>query len=451
MNIKRIIEKDTRTAFEKIKALYGEDTAILSNKKVGSQVEVVVAIDLNDGSYQLQTDPEAEVGEVVSKPRKKIHTNYADAPKVDWMQARRTAEQQVKPTETLTEKESIEQVRKLLEKTRPEPDTSSVSGVEEDKATQPSISSLALEMSMLRDMFQTHLEQTAMLQKESLTLDAKDILRTLEQQCVLPEQLVKLQSELVAKSNEPVLSQTLSWFNERLCSAEFDPVKEGGIYALVGLSGVGKTTTIAKLASQGALIHGRERIALVTLDHNRIGSREQMNLFAMMLGVDVINASSTRELKSKLAGLSEKRLVLIDTAGVSLRSNGLPVLVDALTESHRQLKVILTLAANNQTAINRQNVDALKGKVCGCVATKLDETLSLGGIVSSLVDSQIPVIGVSEGPEIPSCYRPITGLELVNLWFDIPQTSSVSKPALTRTSTDLGFSALSELKLGSAL
>lgn len=453
MNIKRVVEKDTRTAFEKIKALYGEDTAILSNKKVGSQVEVVVAIDLNDGSYALEDDPHANVGAVVSKPRARVQSQNSDAPTVDWMQARRAAEQRTSDQSArpraapLSEQESIDQVRKLLEKTRPEAEVPSPTAAA--PMPEPSLASLALEMGMLRDLFQSHIENQMAQERNALGLSAKDMLRTLEQQNVQQQQLARLQTHLSGVEDAHVIDATLDWFNERLCTSDLNPIEEGGIYALVGLSGVGKTTTIAKLASQAALIHGRGNIALITLDHNRIGSREQMNLFGMMLGVDVINTSSAAELKRGLAALGSKRLVLIDTAGVSLRSNGLSVLVDSLMSSHPRLKVLLTLAANNQTAINQQNCDALRGKAAGTIVTKLDETLDCGGVVSALVDSGIGLVGACEGPEIPGCYTPMTSTELVAHWFDLDtQTSGFSD--VPTVDADLGFSALTDFKVGAA-
>ena len=94
MNIKRVVEKDTRTAFEVIKEKYGEDVVILSNKRVGKQVEIMVAIDLNDGSYNLQDDPESGVGKAKVIDKKKIHApdEAKGAPTVAWMEARKKAD-----------------------------------------------------------------------------------------------------------------------------------------------------------------------------------------------------------------------------------------------------------------------------------------------------------------------------------------------------------------------
>ena len=432
MNIKRVIEKDTRTAFEKIKQLYGEDTAILSNKKVGNQVEVVVAINLNDGSYSLQQDPEAAVGEVVSKPRPVVHDKADSAPTVEWMQARRSAEERQPKANTLSEKESIDQVRKLLEKTRAEQpkDSSHVASLQATE--QPSLQSLAMEMSALRDMFQSHLEKESDERRASMGVFAKDMLRTLDEQGVIKHQVAKLQRSLTSIDDAEVFETSVNWFKQRLGTADINPVMDGGIFAFVGLSGVGKTTTIAKIASQAALVHGRDNVALITQDHNRIGSREQMNLFGMMLGVEVINSSNTRQLKECLNSVAHKKLVLIDTAGVGLRSDGLSVLADSLMEAHEHLQVILTLAANNQTAVNQKNCQDMKGKVCGTIVTKLDETLSCGGVVSSLIESSHSIIGASEGAEIPRCYNPMSGPELVNHWFEIP-TSTISEESMSAT------------------
>ena len=434
MNIKRVVEKDTRTAFEMIKEQYGEDVVILSNKRVGKQVEIMVAIDLNDGSYNLQDDPESGVGKAKVIDKKKIHTpdEAKSAPTVAWMEARKKADaaNPLKHREPLSEQESIEQVRKLLEKTKPVVEREDVVESPVLAAGSSELDDIKYEMSQLRDMFKTHLDMTARNERESLSVEAKNIIAKLEETGISAEHIEALQKEVLSQGRKrDFWKKSLAWLNADIVNSTIDPVKDGGIYAFVGLSGVGKTTTIAKLASQAALKYGKDEVALITLDHNRIGSKEQMKLFGMMLGVNVVNASNTAELRDRLREVEHKRVVLIDTAGVSLRNDSLRVNCEALKSSHRKLNVVLALSANSQRAGNDKICQDIDDLVCGTIITKLDEAMVLGGVVSTLRDSGLGLIGVSCGQEIPYDYQSFSPYELIDKCFLIEQNIQSEKPA----------------------
>lgn len=434
MNIKRIVEKDTRTAFEMIKEQYGEDVVILSNKRVGKQVEIMVAIDLNDGSYNLQDDPESGVGKAKVIDKKKIHSpdEAKSAPTVAWMEARKKADaaNPLRHREPLSEQESIEQVRKLLEKTKPVVEREDVVESPVLAAGSSELDDIKYEMSQLRDMFKTHLDMTARNERESLSVEAKNIIAKLEETGISAEHIEALQKEVLSQGRKrDFWKKSLAWLNADIVNSTIDPVKDGGIYAFVGLSGVGKTTTIAKLASQAALKYGKDEVALITLDHNRIGSKEQMKLFGMMLGVNVVNASNTAELRDRLREVEHKRVVLIDTAGVSLRNDSLRVNCEALKSSHRKLNVVLALSANSQRAGNDKICQDIDDLVCGTIITKLDEAMVLGGVVSTLRDSGLGLIGVSCGQEIPNDYQSFSPSELIDKCFLIEQNIQSEKPA----------------------
>ncbi len=434
MNIKRVVEKDTRTAFDLIKEQYGEDVVILSNKRVGKQVEIMVAIDLNDGSYNLQDDPESGVGKAKVIDKKKIHTpdEAKSAPTVAWMEARKKADaaNPLKHREPLSEQESIEQVRKLLEKTKPVVEREDVVESPALVAENSELDDIKFEMSQLRDMFKTHLDMTARNEREALSVDAKNIIEKLEAQAVSAEHIDSIQKEILSQGRKrDFWKKTVAWLNMAMINSTVDPIKDGGIYAFVGLSGVGKTTTIAKLASQAALKYGKDEVALITLDHNRIGSKEQMKLFGMMLGVNVVNASNTAELRDRLREVEHKRVVLIDTAGVSLRNDSLRVNCEALKSSHPKLNVVLALSANSQSASNDKICHDVDNLVCGVIVTKLDEAMVLGGVISTLRNSGLGLIGVSCGQEIPNDYQSFSPAELIDKCFSIEQNIESEKPA----------------------
>ena len=135
-----------------------------------------------------------------------------------------------------------------------------------------------------------------------------------------PETSYKLLSDI--DNNEPFEScwrKSLAAFVKQLPIIEEDIIKNGGVFALVGPTGVGKTTTIAKLAARFALRHGKQNVALITTDSYRIGAHEQLRIYGRILDVPVFVANDSDELNSVLKNVQDKRLVLIDTAGMSQR------------------------------------------------------------------------------------------------------------------------------------
>jgi flagellar biosynthesis protein FlhF len=179
-----------------------------------------------------------------------------------------------------------------------------------------------------------------------------------------------------------------------------DPVMEGGAIALVGPTGVGKTTTIAKLAARFAR-HNRARdIALVTLDHYRIGAQEQLFSYGRLLGVPVHSVGPDQSLGTVLEQLSDRRLVLVDTAGMSQRDRGLGQQIERLAELGPRLNSYVVLAANSAAA-EEVACRFAPLKPAGCILTKLDEAASIGAPLSAVIGQKLPLSYVAHGQRVP--------------------------------------------------
>jgi flagellar biosynthesis protein FlhF len=181
-----------------------------------------------------------------------------------------------------------------------------------------------------------------------------------------------------------------------------DPVARSGIFAFVGPTGAGKTTTIGKLAARHVLAHGNADIALVTLDSFRIGAHEQLRTLGRILNVPVRVASRPAELGNVLYELRHCKLVLIDTAGLGTSSPALQEQLAALDGLGDRLQVLQVLAANSQ----RQSLQAASrsyrtANLAGCVVTKLDEAASLGEAISLAIVERMPLAYVANGQSIP--------------------------------------------------
>jgi flagellar biosynthesis protein FlhF len=188
----------------------------------------------------------------------------------------------------------------------------------------------------------------------------------------------------------------------------------GGRVAFAGATGVGKTTTLAKIAVRWVLRHGPRDIALVAGDSVRIGAQDQLQSLAQLLGVPVYTPEKFEHLPLLLSRLSE-RLVLIDTPGSSVRDPQLASRLAVLSNSASKLETALVLAASTQAGAIEEAVKhfAPANPSC-CVLTKLDEAASLGGVLSILIRARMPVSYMSEGQRVPEDLRPARALELVS-------------------------------------
>ena len=204
------------------------------------------------------------------------------------------------------------------------------------------------------------------------------------------------------ESSEVGWTASLKYLADALPTTEEDLVCRGGIFALVGPTGVGKTTTIAKLAARYSLTHGRDDIAFVTTDNYRIAAREQLEIFARILGAPVYEAADSDSLSKVLHGLKDKGLVLIDTAGMGQKDVRLAHQFGCLSHADADIEVLLTLPANVQSESMKEIVNIFrKANPVACVLTKVDEAASLGGALSTIIRSGLPLAYVTDGQRVP--------------------------------------------------
>jgi flagellar biosynthesis protein FlhF len=189
---------------------------------------------------------------------------------------------------------------------------------------------------------------------------------------------------------------------EELPVADTDPVSDGGTYAVIGPTGVGKTTTIAKLAARAALEYGPDSIGLVTTDTFRVAAREQLDTYGQIIGIPVSHASDAQSLGEALAALRNRRLVLIDTAGLSQRDPRLPEQLARLGSASSGITTLLALSANGHAGAMQEIVDVFRtARPAACILTKTDEATSLGGALSVLIRSQLALAYVANGQRVP--------------------------------------------------
>jgi flagellar biosynthesis protein FlhF len=190
--------------------------------------------------------------------------------------------------------------------------------------------------------------------------------------------------------------------NLMTAGADNDIVERGGVYAIVGPTGVGKTTTTAKLAARGVVRHGADRVALLTTDTYRIGAHEQLRIYGRILGVTTSVVRDAQELKATLSELRGKHMVLIDTIGMSQRDKLVAEQVHALTRSGGNVKRLLLL---NATCNGDTLEDVVRcyepASLDGCILTKIDEAQSIGAALDVIIRNRLALHFVANGQRVP--------------------------------------------------
>jgi flagellar biosynthesis protein FlhF len=193
-----------------------------------------------------------------------------------------------------------------------------------------------------------------------------------------------------------------------------DILTNGGAVALIGPTGVGKTTTVAKLAARCILRHGQRSVALITMDDQRIGAQEQLRIYGKILGAPVHVAREGQGLADLLAELRGYRLVLIDTAGMGQRDLRLTQQLGLIRSTDTPIRPYLVLSAAAQFAALEETVRAFApASPRSCIITKVDEATSLGGVLSVAALHGLPFAYVSDGQRVPEDLRPARSHTLV--------------------------------------
>jgi flagellar biosynthesis protein FlhF len=373
MKIRRYLAKDMRQALKQVREQQGPDAVILSSRNMGGEVEVVAAVDF---------DPDVHHAAVAND---EVDVYAADAA-------------------------DTHDFAHLLNRSLGDasPGTDLAFG-------NTDASGVNAELSALRRMLET---QLATLAWNDLTRRAPihtEVLKELTKIGVATELAAEFVSQLPARC-EFVEAQrlVLALLAHRIPVQADRWSGKGGMIALVGATGVGKTSTLAKIAARWVLESGASELALVSADSVRIGAHEQLQTIGRLLGVPCYCVDSVQELPALLADLQNRKLVLIDTAGLSQRDQRLAQELEALAVAHPRLETVLVLPANGQAgSLEETLVRFASAQPATCILTKIDEAASLGGALSALIRAELPVSFVCDGQRLAEDIKPARAHQLV--------------------------------------
>lgn len=432
MKIKRFVAKDMRSALAEVKEFLGPDAIILSNKKVADGVEIVAAIDAEPAVAKPRQ----------SAPAKAVMEDITPAPK------RAEPRLDIK-IDDQHEQEPADSLRALLARQMIKQQGRDLAASQSGKApvTEPRINKAAqferqnsVNHTSSHAAIPTHIQeitkaqqaqaqlmqqQFAQMQNEMLSMRQllqhqvsglmwQDLARREPVRALVIENLQQLGlSEQIADqlacfmpddlNSADAWKTALELLGGQLTTTNDDILRRGGVVALVGPTGVGKTTTVAKLAAGFAKRHGVDQVALITTDCFRIGAFEQLATFGRIIGCPVKQAKDSEELSLLLNQLQQRKLILIDTAGMSQRDLKLAEKLASLMHNSRvKIKSYLVLSATAQSRVMQESVQQFKRiGLSGCIFTKLDECLSLGEVINVAIQNALPVSYLTNGQRVP--------------------------------------------------
>lgn len=407
MKIKRYFAPDMRQAINRVREAQGPDAVILSSRKVEGGIELIAAIDYDEEEVQRMAS-EAEPAGAPAADAGIQRDAYASAPDGA------AAPEDDDPLGALLTP-VMEPPRDAEAGEKPQATTGSGGRGRRDPMREPALLAMQKEIQGLRGMLQEQLSSLANQEFARAEPWRATIARRL-QWIGLEQELSRDIARQVDTPDDPVegWEEALSAFADRVPVATDGLLDESGIITLVGPSGVGKTTTVAKLAALYTLRHGQDSVALITTDGNRLGAQRQLQTFGQLLGVPVYAAQTGRQLNDMLERLQSKKMVFIDTAGTSQRDMRMLDELAGMT-SIPSARVLLVLAANVQKAALGETLQAFSRlEPDACILTKVDEAASLGEALSALIRAGLPLSFVSEGQRIPDDLRPAQAQRLMH-------------------------------------
>ncbi|MGL4829729.1 MAG: flagellar biosynthesis protein FlhF [Vibrio sp.] len=459
MKIKRFFAKDMKTALLQVKEELGVDAVIMSNKKVAGGVEIVAAVDgdtapaaptpakrynsqprhgynqispsvkptksreLVDDRVSLQSSADSgrSMTQRFANMLKQYSHGAADeqdhrAENEDSLTAllRRQSENRA-PQRNMNSGSERQRpdsaLSKLLQddanvrrQPRLDPSRYDRKVPDEPVVAVSELESMREEMTSIRRLLEHQVSGLMWQEVERREPLRAMLIKRLERMGVSLEMADQLACYIPEETPPPkAWKALLGLVSDQIPVVKHDILKRGGVVALLGPTGVGKTTTVAKLAARAAMEYGSDNVALVTTDTYRIGAHEQLSIYGRIMGCPVRVAKDSNELADVIYQLRNRRLILVDTAGMGQRDVRLSEQLDTLMqEIGETIHSYLVLPATAQRKVLQETIEHFRRiPLSGCIMTKLDECLSLGEFVSVVVQNALPVAYIANGQRVP--------------------------------------------------
>ena len=389
MNVKKFTAATSREALRKVRDALGPDAVILSNRPVDGIVEILALAsdDVASVSSPAHDSAMAQPQPSLSLPPESYANRRAPAPSATSAPAETS--NQFDMSLMAAQMSSMMQQALALAK-----DTAAAE-----------MSGMMSEIRAMRGLMETQLAELSWGTTAQREPQKTSVLRDMLAAGFSPSLARYLIEKLPSGKDE---TQSLAWIktvlsrNLSTISNEDEILEKGGVFALVGPTGVGKTTSTAKLAARCVMRHGPEKLALITTDAYRIGGHEQLRIYGKILGVMVHSVKDESDLRIALKELRNKHTVLIDTVGVSQRDHNVAEQVAMLSGTGADVKRLLCLNATSTNETLNEVVRAYQGSgLAGCIMTKLDEAATIGNVLDVVIRQKLNLFYISNGQRVP--------------------------------------------------
>jgi flagellar biosynthesis protein FlhF len=425
MKVKRFFAADMRQAMKLVREELGADASIIGNRRVIGGVELTAAVDYEAPRL---TPPTPGLSQELKKTQERIVSARAqleagdrstEQPSVNRQLFGETMRQAVRDGSPVA-RELLDRLNNELADPAPEAPRAKAAPAQQQSHSEPEnssgLSAMRDEIAGLREMLEAQLGSMAWGQVNQQRPQQASLWRRLTQ-LGLPAELSQKLLQLVANetNTRQAWRMLLAHLAHSIPVMREELIDQGGIIALVGPTGAGKTTTLGKLAARYVLKHGSQHVALVTMDTYRIGAHEQLRTLGRILNVPVRVVDEQNSLADVLQEFSGKRLVLVDSAGLQAQDPHLHGQLNQLAALGHRVSKLLVLAATSQYQVLKAAYHTYK--VCGlsgCVLTKVDEAATLGEALGLAMQQGLPVAYLADGQRIPDDIAKAVGHQLVS-------------------------------------
>jgi len=396
MKVKRFFAPDMRQAMKLVRDEFGSDAAILSNNKVAGGVEIVTAVDYD--------------ASILREPSERIDPENSDALTDSLADALAKAKDVIENASAEQSPDRLENAFQVKAKERQFDQAEAMVDTLEARGRRKSpedaaIRAMQSEIQGLRELLREQMKETMSERKPVEAMLYKRLRRM-----GLSEHFAVRIIESASLADDVEFSaaweKSVDQIRAQVLTTGSDVIDQGGIVALMGPTGVGKTTCIGKLAARYVLKYGPDSMALVTTDCYRVAAYEQLRTFGRILGVPVRVVDEKNSLDATLKSLKTKALILIDTAGLSVQDPNMKEQFSLLETASVRIRKYLVLSAISQQQVLQSTYEAYRRHgLNGCVVTKLDEATSAGEVISLIADNRLPLAYLASGQKIPDDLR----------------------------------------------
>ncbi|MTV40257.1 flagellar biosynthesis protein FlhF [Duganella radicis] len=431
MNVKKFTASTSREALRKVRESLGPDAVILSNRQSDGVVEILALANDDAASLAMpaphspmaEPAPSLDLGAIPAVPAGRVEPRFEDElPHMSPPVAAKQAGLPQQPQRRVVASHSSLATKVAAAAPAPAPAapakaapsidanqiaamvSAAVASAKESAAAE--MSGMMNEIRAMRGMMETQLAELSWGATQAREPHKTAVLRSM----LAAGFSASLARYLIEKlpANQRDAADSLRWMktvltrNLQTMANEDALIDQGGVFALVGPTGVGKTTSTAKLAARCVMRHGPDKLALITTDAYRIGAHEQLRIYGKILGVMVHSVKDEADLRIALKELKNKHTVLIDTVGVSQRDQMVTEQVSMLQGADANVKRLLCLNATATQETLSEVVRAYQGSgLAGCIMTKLDEAAAIGNVLDVVIRHKLNLFYVSNGQRVP--------------------------------------------------